>query len=569
MSDAFELRGVVEGFYGPPWSTVARLDLVRFIADHGMNAYVYAPKEDPFHRARWREPYDVDMTAHFHDLGNTCRAREVRCGWAISPGLDIGYGSEQDRAALLRKIAPLVDLGFDWVVLALDDIPLTPGLAAEQAALITWLHGALHELHPGAQLTVCPTEYVGTRATSYLGSLAAGIPPDVDVLWTGPTVCSPTIATADADAWRAAVGGRRTIIWDNYPVNDGPMEQWLHLGAYRGRDPELAGVVAGVLCNPMSRPEASRVPLATAARFLGAPTGYDPEVAWSDAIREVAGPLAGPLATLARACEESPIRPAATLAIRPLVDATADALGGPDWIPPVRAAAGAFEQVLTDAARWRAEVGDIPLAEEIRPWWRQARREALAGLAALQLVQALRPVLARDGAIAAPDAEAAMQFAFGALFTWGAARAATGPAVFGARFGFHPAVVQLPDGRPALDVTLALREDGNAVDRLVRIALHDYARWCAAPSPPDPVQVTLDGVTLHDGPPGPGAPGNTSHGDTSNGDPSDDDHRATPLLRLPVDAACDVLLRSGMMTTRLVGPAYTLPFPDTRLGATA
>ncbi|HEY4397239.1 MAG TPA: beta-N-acetylglucosaminidase domain-containing protein, partial [Acidimicrobiia bacterium] len=46
------LRGVIEGFYGRPWSLTDRLEMIEFLAERGMNAYVYAPKSDPKHRDR-------------------------------------------------------------------------------------------------------------------------------------------------------------------------------------------------------------------------------------------------------------------------------------------------------------------------------------------------------------------------------------------------------------------------------------------------------------------------------------------------------------------------------------
>jgi hypothetical protein len=49
--------------------------------------------------------------------------------------------------------------------------------------------------------------------------------------------------------------------------------------------------------------------------------------------------------------------------------------------------------------------------------------------------------------------------------------------VFGPRFAIYPAVVQTDRGRPAVDVSLALLEDANVVDRLCRIALREYERW--------------------------------------------------------------------------------------------
>jgi hyaluronoglucosaminidase len=47
---AMRVRGVVEGFYGEPWTHRARLRQLDFYGAHKMNTYVYAPKDDPYHR---------------------------------------------------------------------------------------------------------------------------------------------------------------------------------------------------------------------------------------------------------------------------------------------------------------------------------------------------------------------------------------------------------------------------------------------------------------------------------------------------------------------------------------
>ena len=48
-------RGVVEGFYGNPWSFDDRVSQLRFYGDNKMNVYIYGPKDDPWHNARWFE----------------------------------------------------------------------------------------------------------------------------------------------------------------------------------------------------------------------------------------------------------------------------------------------------------------------------------------------------------------------------------------------------------------------------------------------------------------------------------------------------------------------------------
>lgn len=79
-----------------------------------------------------------------------------------------------------------------------------------------------------------------------------------------------------------------------------------------------------------------------------------------------------------------------------------------------------------------------------------------------------------------PDAEAAMHHAFALIYKWMAARADE-HVVYGPRFAVYTAVIQLPDGRPGLDVGQSLREDASVIDRLCRLALADYEAWRREP----------------------------------------------------------------------------------------
>src|SRR3984957_19436437 len=114
MSRAFAVRGIVEGFYGSPWTHRARLDAISFLAPRGLNAYVYAPKDDAKHRADWRIPYDAEERARFRELAAHAAAHDARFGFAISPGLDVTYEAADDRAAILDKLKPLLDAGVPW-----------------------------------------------------------------------------------------------------------------------------------------------------------------------------------------------------------------------------------------------------------------------------------------------------------------------------------------------------------------------------------------------------------------------------------------------------------------------
>jgi hypothetical protein len=139
-----------------------------------------------------------------------------------------------------------------------------------------------------------------------------------------------------------------------------------------------------------------------------------------------------------------------------------------------------------------ADAGD-PLVEEVAPWAAAAAVEADAGLAALRLLQQLRPVVRIDagtGRAAAVDAETAMHTAFLVMFAWSGARLAT-HVVFGPRFALYPAVVQLRDGNPGVDIGAAVREDANAIDALCRLALGEYEAWRREPT--SELRVYVDG----------------------------------------------------------------------------
>jgi hyaluronoglucosaminidase len=479
---SFAVRGIVEGFYGSPWSHAARLDAITFLAPRGLNAYVYAPKDDAKHRSDWRVPYDGGELARFGALAAHADDHDARFGFAISPGLDITYEDDADRAALLAKLRPLLDEGVGWFLLLLDDIPMQAGLAPRQAALATWLLDELRAARADASLTLCPTEYVGTEPSPYLGELAAGLPAEVDVMWTGPTVCSPELRADDARGWADALGGHRTIVWDNTPVNDATMTNELHLGPYLGRDAALAGVVGGVLCNPMTQARASLVQLATAMEFLRDPEAYDPALSWDRALHDLGGDRAEPLAVLARACADGPLVVPGGLAISGLVDALESALDGPDWVEPAHALAAELR-----AARDLSKTlpADDALGEEVAPWAGAAGAHAAAGLAALRLIQQASVIAGSgpDGQSVPipPDPEPAMHHAFACTYTWLGARADE-HVVFGPRFVVYSAVVQLPNGAgPALDVSASLREDANVIDRLCRLALGVYEGWRRSP----------------------------------------------------------------------------------------
>jgi hyaluronoglucosaminidase len=289
----FRHRGVIEGYYGPPWSHENRLWMIERMGAWGMNLYVYAPKSDPLHRERWREPYPETELRRFRELVERGTSAGVEVGFALSPGLSIQYSSSDDRATLAEKLARFGDMGVRFLSLAVDDVPAR--LVHEEdrrtfrslaEAHVTLSHDLRERLGDDVTLWLVPTDYLGVEPTPYLEELGEGLDPAVEVAWTGRTVVSPTIP-ADEAARRSKTLRRPLLLWDNIPASDGCMRPMLHLAPYGGREPGLAEYASGVLLNPMEHAHASGVAVRTAARFLSDPKGYDPEQAWEEALAEI------------------------------------------------------------------------------------------------------------------------------------------------------------------------------------------------------------------------------------------------------------------------------------------
>ena len=297
VGPAFRIRGVIEGFYGKPWSEDQRLDMIDFLAAHRFNTFLYSPKDDPFLRERWREPHAADALGRLRSTVARCHDDDITAMIGVSPGLSMEYSSADDRARLDAKVLALVDAGADHVALLFDDI--APRL---QHPADLDVFGSLAEAHADVSnrvadvlttrsipLVVCPTVYHGDGDEDYVVTLGSRLDARIDLFWTGRAICAPAITVVEAVTFaRSAL--RPPLYWDNYPVNDVAMTHEAHLGPYRRRDPLLDRFSVGVMANAMEHPEASKIALATIADYLWAPAAYDPDRSWQRAVAEVGGP---------------------------------------------------------------------------------------------------------------------------------------------------------------------------------------------------------------------------------------------------------------------------------------
>lgn len=294
MSTDVEL-GIIEGYYGRPWTWEAREENVAWLAPHGYRFYLYAPKADPYLRRRWREDHPDEVADRLGRLAARCREHGVRFGVGLTPYEVFRAFGDDARRALDRKLAFLDGLGVQDLAILFDDMRGdAPELADRQADVVDHVAG-----RTGAdRIFVCPTYYsddpvldrvFGRRPAGYLERLAARLDPAIEVFWTGEEVVSREYSPGHLRGVADRLG-RRPFLWDNYPVNDGHrMSQYLHLRGFTGRPASIAADIAGHGINPALQPTLTRIPALTLADSYRLGERY----AYGEAFRSAAAAVLG------------------------------------------------------------------------------------------------------------------------------------------------------------------------------------------------------------------------------------------------------------------------------------
>jgi hyaluronoglucosaminidase len=303
------LRGVVEGFYGETWSFENRADLMNFCRLHNLNAYIYAPKDDPFHRDKWRVPYPAEKISELKKLVDVAKENGIRFIFAISPGLDLNYTGnkgDEDFKLLLRKIDSMYNIGVRNFAIFFDDLKDNNGKHHEdgkqQAEFLNKLQDKISERFKDVEtLITVPTEYFRLdmvngrgKVNSYTEDFAATLNKKIIVLYTGEGVVCDGITEEDFQAANK-IYGRDLGIWWNYPVNDYNVTQ----GGNRNAKLALGAIeklpvqnVQAIFFNPMSQYQLSKISLATGADYAKSPQFYNAENSWNKAIDAQFGKVA-------------------------------------------------------------------------------------------------------------------------------------------------------------------------------------------------------------------------------------------------------------------------------------
>ena len=297
-----EYRGFIEGYYGNPWSYEDRADLMKFGGEIKMNQYVFASKDDPYHRTNWRSLYPhegdegagkdtIERIAEMAQAGNESKCFYV---YALHPFYSNKMTSgtyDKDLADLKAKFGQVIEAGVRQIAI-LEDDGSAPGSWDQAADLIirllndvtTWLE-KLKDSDPKysdlkTDVLFCPgfMAYANDMTNSNnedvkkIQRIHAGVGDNIRIVMTGGKIWGD-VTTAFADNFYNKVKeqngtGRYPYLWVNWPCSDNTHDSLVMGGHNSILRPNLDGSkYHGIILNPMQDSEPSKVGIFTSADF--------------------------------------------------------------------------------------------------------------------------------------------------------------------------------------------------------------------------------------------------------------------------------------------------------------
>jgi hypothetical protein len=229
--------GLIEGFYGTPWSHAARLELLEELGALGLSSawYLHAPKNE----ARGLRDLRAETAARAELSELAALGREVGVGFihGLSPFKlldpdDVPFlrrDSANARRLVARRAKALRDAGVERFAVLFDDtwVTLAPALATVATGRAHGDVARAVEDATGSEVWIVPAVYFGRAgdlspgALRYLAGLrASGRRPTA---WTGPRIFSRYISASDVAEFERATD-LSLWIWSNAIAND-----WLPL----------------------------------------------------------------------------------------------------------------------------------------------------------------------------------------------------------------------------------------------------------------------------------------------------------------------------------------------------
>ena len=270
-------RGFIEGYYGNPWSVQDRMDLMTYGGYYKLNAYFYAPKDDPKHRTQWRSLYTADELKWIKQLADAGNASKTRFVYGIHPfpgndAFGIGKneaGYQKDLADLKAKLKQVIDQGVRQVAILADDFANPGGQLGLRLVndITTWLQTEVKIQYPDMKTTLpyIPYDYMGNGSSNEFSYLKQS-PQNVQLVCTGGRVWGEV--TQNFSQTFKNNTGRAPYYWINWPCSDNSKKHLLMGGndtfLHPGVDPTI---IEGIMLNPMQQSEANKSALFAVADY--------------------------------------------------------------------------------------------------------------------------------------------------------------------------------------------------------------------------------------------------------------------------------------------------------------
>lgn len=392
---AIRFRGVVEGFYGTPWSHEARIRQLQFYGANKMNTYIYGPKDDPYHSSpNWRLPYPEKEAAQLQELINIAHDNEVDFVWAIHPGQDIKWNQE-DKDNLLQKFEKMYQLGVRSFAVFFDDISGDGTNPVKQAELLNYIDDTFVKVKADVTpLIMCPTEYNKSWSNpekGYLATLGTQLNPSIQIMWTGDRVISEI--TRSGVEWINGYIKRPAYIWWNFPVSDYVRDHLL-LGPVYGNDTDIAALMSGFVSNPMEYAEASKIAIYSVADYAWNTAKYNSEQSWKNAIANIMPSNVEAMTFFAAnnsdlGANGHQFRREESVEIQPLIKHFSETYTkGNFQKEDMKALQDVFSKAIEYSDLLITDKENEPLIKEISPWLQQFKLLGETGTEVLNMVQA-------------------------------------------------------------------------------------------------------------------------------------------------------------------------------------
>lgn len=409
-------RGFIEGYYGNPWSTQNRSDLMRWSGYYKLNTYFYAPKDDPKHNKNWRTLYtEEELNTKIKPLAQAGQESKCNFVYALHPYMSnpIRYGNDanyqNDMNIMKQKFAQVIQAGVRQIAILADDAGNMGGANYKRTLddMTAWLKEQ-QQTYPDLKLTLpfCAQEYM------YWGQdYFRNFPENVQVMMTGGKIWGEVNKNFTETFTRNT--GRGPYLWINWPCTDNSKKH-LILGGYKdflhpGVDPAK---IEGIVLNPMQQSEPSKVAIFGNAAYSWNiwQDGATADKAWvdsfsfvdnnsaiktetSEALKELAKHMINQnMDNRVRVLQES-------VDLAPTLTAFKDALAGETYtVEQIAALEAEFEKLDVAAKLYRQQgnpglIGDTEnydareANEQLAPWldsWDDTNAAALNYLAALR-----------------------------------------------------------------------------------------------------------------------------------------------------------------------------------------